>query len=398
MSAEDMKRHYEIRFINTRLAGCEYIIREERTSFVVADRATLAAIQQQSEDPATIYVLDDNITTSFDIVYGSAMLLPLLEMNNDHLRASETINFHQVIDVDGVSFILRPEGSEWQESVEQPQPEQPEEITAAASVAPQPLAAKGAGLKKTIIPLLLLLLAGLAGYYLLQKQDRGQNSQLSLMLAGKPHQFKTFVGGDAAVYVLAPEPMSSVWAWQSLIKNNIANQFTVLSARAEEDKITREINTRWPEVKFHGVRFDDPSRPEIILSLERTKMLNQKELNHIAKKLISLFQWANDFMFSYISDKSVADNAGQELLSIVPDFNTRNNADSVTFSIARELSDSELNALKIFISEFRSRWQGGYVQFDIKLEDNRIKGKSWRYGADSYIKTTADQWYFPPRT
>ncbi|MCU5773753.1 PrgH/EprH family type III secretion apparatus protein [Erwiniaceae bacterium BAC15a-03b] len=397
MSTEDMKRHYEIRFINTRLAGCEYIIREERTSFVVADRSTLAAIQQQSQDPATIYVLDDNITTSFDIIYGSAMLLPRLEINNDHPRTSETINFHQVIEVDGVSFMLRPEGSEWQESAEEPQPEPPEEITASVSGVAPPQVASASGFKKIIISALLLLLTALAGYYLLQKQNWRQNSALALIPGGKPHQYKTFTGGDAAVYVLAPEPMSSVWALQSLIKNNIANQFTVLSARAEEDKITREINARWPQVKFHGVRFDDPSRPEIILSLERTEMLNQEELDHIAKKLISLFQWANDFIFSYISDKSIADNAGQALLSIVPDFDTRKNKDSVTFSITRELNDSELNALKIFIREFRSKWQGGYVQFDIKLEDNRLKGKSWRYGADGYIKTSADQWVFSPQ-
>lgn len=393
MSTEDMERHYVVRFINTRLAGCEYVIREERASFVVADRSALASAQLQSHDPATIYVLDDNITTCFDIVYNAAMPLPLLVINHDGQTDSRTINFHQTVEADGVSFVLRPEGSEWQEaSAETPAAPGEEAIPMPAAARAEP---RSRGWTVKMLSLLLLLAAGVTGYYLLGQQDQRQLNQLALTLGGKPQAFQTFVGRDASVYVLAREPISNAWAWQSLIKNNIANQYTVLSARSAEENIAREITARWPQVKFHGVRFDVPGRPEIILSLERAKMINQQQLDQVSAKLLSLFSWASGFSFSYLSDGSIADNAEQGLVSIVPHFDRRNNNDSVTFSVNSTLNDSELNALKAFVTDFRSKWKGNYIQFDIRLEDNRLKGKSWRYGTDSYIKITADQWHFP---
>lgn len=386
MDADDMKRHYVIRFINTRLVGCEYVIRDNRTTYIVADRHTIATAQNKGSDPATIYVLDDSINTRFDILYDTGMSLPLLLVS----ETEKAINFQQIINVDGVKFALRPEDSEWQALVT----EGSQQNEGEGSVIPAPAVKHNTtGVRATLVVLLILALA--AGIFALYQRDDSEVASLNQALGGKPHEFKTFIGRDSQLYIYAQEAQSSRWAWQSLIRNNIDKQATILSAKAVEENISREIASRWPQVKFHALRFDDPSRPEIILSQERSKMVDPAQLEAISAELVSLFSWAHKFSFGYISDNIIARSAEQSLSGVVPAFNKRDNGDSVTFSVRAELNDGELNAIKQVVDDFRTKWRGGYVQFDIQLETNRLKGKSYLYGNDGYVKITSEQWYFP---
>jgi len=393
MGADEVKRHYVIRFMNTLLVGCEYVIREERTTYIVADRHTLESVQQHTDDPATIYVLDDRINTRFDILFSEAMLLPQLVTEKGSEGATRSVSFHQLINVEDVQFVLRPEHSEWQQPLDEVS--RSEEVSGSVTSAPVKVQSGPHKAWRTRILLLLLVMMGLSGLYLLYGRDDNEIHSVTLALGGKPQEFTGFVGGDGRMYVFARTAQSSNRARQSLIKNPDGRDVTVLNAKAEEEKISREIMARWPQVSFHGVRFDDPAKPEIILSQERAKMLQSDQLDNISAKLTLLFGWVKVFSFSYISDSNIANAAEQGILSITPYFNKRHNADSVTFSIAGKINDSELNAIKAFVTDFRKQWSGGYIQFDIKLEDDRLKGKSYRYGADGYVKATAEQWLFP---
>lgn len=391
MNAVDRERRYTICFINTRLAGCEYVIREESASFIVADRDALALFQQQSSDPTVTYILDDSINTRFDIIWHSSAPLPLLMSYQDGGIAERTISFHQTIDVDGVCFTLRPQQEEYEPVMDVCQ-------ASAAEATPQAVT-KAVTMRRPgrriVGPLLLvcLLLAG-TGYFLMTRQETQQLNSVSQLLGGRPYEFTTFIGRDSAVYVFARDANSSAWAWQSLIKNNAGQQITVLSTREEEDKIARELGSRWPQLKFHAVRFDDPAKPEIILSQERTRAMTQQELEQVSAKMVTLFPWSSRFIFSTLSDRRLAETAEQGLTGIIAVYDKRSSADNVTFSISGTLNDSELNALKKYVSEFRKKWRGDYIQFDIALKDNRLQGNSRLYGNNGYIKISPEQWYF----
>lgn len=392
MNAVDIERHYAICFINTRLAGCEYVIREEIASFIVADRDALALFQQQSCDPTATYILDDSINTRFEIVWHSSAPLPLLMSYCDGGITERTIPFHQTIDVDGVCFTLRPQREEYQQDVDVCQASP---VEAAPEPVVQPLTARRRRRPIGVPVLLTLLLLAGAGYYLSTRQETQQINSVTQLLGGRPYQFTTFVGHDSAVYVLARDASSSAWAWQSLIKNDAGQQITVLSTREEEDKIARELGSRWPQLKFHAVRFDDPAKPEIILSQERTGAMTQQELEQVSAKMVSLFPWSSRFIFSTLSDYRLAETAEQGLKGIVAVYDKRSSSDNVTFSISGKLNDSELNALKKYVSEFRRKWRGDYIQFDIALKDNLLQGNSRLYGNNGYIKISPEQWYFP---
>jgi len=394
MYNDDVRHHYVIRFMNTLLMGCEYVISEERTTYIVADRHTLESEQQHNDDPATIYVLDDRINTRFVILFTAAMSQPQLITENESQATTSSLNFHQLINVDDVHFVLRPEHSEWQQPVDEVSSTQEVSSNRACVSAKAP---RKPWRKMLLLPLMLISLIGLSGFFLLNQREEDEINSVNLALGGRSQEYNSFVGGDGRVYVFARTTKSSNRALQSLIKNNIGSDVTVLSAKKEQEKIFREIMARWPEVKFHDVRFDDLTQPEIILSQERAKLMTKSQLESISTELSLIFSWAHTFRFSYLSDRSMADNAEQGILSITPYFNKRNNTDSITFSVVGNLNDSELNAVKNFIKDFRSQWNSGYIQFDIKLEEDRLKGKSYRYGVGGYVKIAAEQWYFPDK-
>lgn len=393
MYNDDVRHHYVIRFMNTLLMGCEYVISEERTTYIVADRHTLESEQQHNDDPATIYVLDDRINTRFVILFTAAMSQPQLITENESQATTSSLNFHQLINVDDVHFVLRPEHSEWQQPVDEVSSTQEVSSNRACVSAKAPRKPW----RKMLLPLMLISLIGLSGFFLLNQREEDEINSVNLALGGRSQEYNSFVGGDGRLYVFARTTKSSNRALQSLIKNNIGSDVTVLSAKKEQEKIFREIMARWPEVKFHDVRFDDLTQPEIILSQERAKLMTKSQLESISTELSLIFSWAHTFRFSYLSDRSMADNAEQGILSITPYFNKRNNTDSITFSVVGNLNDSELNAVKNFINDFRSQWNSGYIQFDIKLEEDRLKGKSYRYGVGGYVKIAAEQWYFPDK-
>ncbi|WP_306461289.1 PrgH/EprH family type III secretion apparatus protein, partial [Pseudomonas fluorescens] len=44
---------------------------------------------------------------------------------------------------------------------------------------------------------------------------------------------------------------------------------------------------------------------------------------------------------------------------------------------------------------FNQQWGERYVHFAIELKDDWLKGKSFQYGPQGYVKMTPSSWYFP---
>jgi len=70
-------------------------------------------------------------------------------------------------------------------------------------------------------------------------------------------------------------------------------------------------------------------------------------------------------------------------------------ANSITFTVQGALADTELQAVRDYVSGFYRQWGDRYVHFEIELHDDWLKGKSFQYGPQGYIKMTPSSWYFP---
>lgn len=391
---ESKKSRYVIHFINTGLAGCEYVIYEDKTTFVVTSKSEIACFQQQECNPAVIYILDDNICTHFDILfYTDLSPLPELITGEGNKKNSSAINFHQIIHTNGVYFALRPEASEWQTKLELEQmesvaltPEQGDISTVSTEKR-----APGKGVLIALIMMMLLAASGL--FYFTVNRDTQQITALLDQLGEKKQLLTVFKGNDSDLYIFARESIMAAWVRQWLKKNSYDN-FSVLLESNEEERMVNEIRKQWPELQIHGVRFDSPVKPVVLLSLERASYFDKAQLNQLAVKLGLVFPWAENVNFSYLSDKTIANFAEQRLLSVSSDFSKRENSDTVIFTIRGKVNDSELTAFKSVINDFKSRWKGSYVQFVIKLDENKLKVKSRLSGSHGYTKVSDDQWDF----
>lgn len=59
------------------------------------------------------------------------------------------------------------------------------------------------------------------------------------------------------------------------------------------------------------------------------------------------------------------------------------------------LDDVEILRARQFVDSYYRTWGGRYVQFAIELKDDWLKGRSFQYGAEGYIKMSLCHWYFP---
>lgn len=50
------------------------------------------------------------------------------------------------------------------------------------------------------------------------------------------------------------------------------------------------------------------------------------------------------------------------------------------------MDDGEILRTRQFINEYTQKWGSNYVQFAIELKDDWLKGRSFLYGSDGYIK------------
>ena len=76
-------------------------------------------------------------------------------------------------------------------------------------------------------------------------------------------------------------------------------------------------------------------------------------------------------------------------------FRRHNHPDSVTFVIEGSLDDGELQRARQFVDGYYRQWGSRYVQFATELKDDWLKGKSFKYGNQGYVKMETGHWYFP---
>ena len=95
-----------------------------------------------------------------------------------------------------------------------------------------------------------------------------------------------------------------------------------------------------------------------------------------------------------LTDTAVARDAQRGLDRLGISYKRIDKAASVTFEVQSILDDSELQKLRSYVDAFYQRWGNRYVHFAVDLKEDWLKGKSFGYGTDSYVKLTNSHWYF----
>ena len=380
---------YVIRFLNTHLAGCEYLITEPVTHYVVNSHENIRRRQELMVSPDYVFVTDDTLIASFEIHSEGTEKCPLLL----ELAESEPVKleWQTIQSCNGVCFALKSGPDiEWtQEIIEYSDKNNSVDTAAPDKKKDAIISLRLIGICAGLLAIIVVAVTGIKFY-----SEHQRRNELSELLGWEPSAFQIGKGKDIW-YVFAESTSRQDWAKRALARSGLSRNVTVINKRDEATRIAEILRAMRPDVKFHLIRLDNPFTPEIVLSTERGGLKNEGYYSTLRAVLTAHMPYAENLSFSHLSDKIVADQAEQEIRKSAAIYSLQQNKDSVTFIARGALDDNELNQLKASIQTFNENWQGNYIRFAIELENDWLKGKSYQYGADGYVKMNTRHWYFP---
>ncbi|WP_217591375.1 PrgH/EprH family type III secretion inner membrane ring protein [Burkholderia sp. GbtcB21] len=388
MAAEDTTLSIEnrivIRLLNSALRGCEFLLPSGRTLFLVGSSAELAAPDQLPELPAdTLHVPLEEGGVNFELLIDETDLVILRELS-DSASEERPAAFNQPLRVGALALALRREHLPWSpEVLGYPG----SELTAA----PIP-ARRHPWVAIALASLALILLAG-GGYWLLNSPQR-QASELNALLGRDSQRFQVLPGRDDVFYVAAANERDSAWARQVIARGDYNRPAQVINPPRENERVASWLADHYPNLAYYRLQLDNMRRPQLWVSHQRAAMSDGAR-QQLARSLTAIMPYAERVDIIGLDDATAAHQAEAGLKRQALPYTRSDHADGVTFVIQGALDDGELLRARRFVDDYYRQWGGRYVQFAIELKDDWLRGRSFRYGDQGYVKMSPGHWYFP---
>ncbi|EBE5240429.1 PrgH/EprH family type III secretion apparatus protein [Salmonella enterica] len=219
-------------------------------------------------------------------------------------------------------------------------------------------------------------------------------AELDSLLGQEKERFQVLPGRDKMLYVAAQNERDTLWARQVLARGDYDKNARVINENEENKRISIWLDTYYPQLAYYRIHFDEPRKPVFWLSRQRNTM-SKKELEMLSQKLRALMPYADSVNITLMDDVTAAGQAEAGLKQQALPYSRRNHKGGVTFVIQGALDDVEILRARQFVDSYYRTWGGRYVQFAIELKDDWLKGRSFQYGAEGYIKMSPGHWYFP---
>lgn len=379
-----------VRLLNGVMQGCEFTLTTGTTLFIVADaqsirQQTLEEVDQDS----TIFIPMEMGGINFNItVGGQASGQPQVVLNEIQDQGANALflTSNQIVNVGSLKLAMRYQDDCWSDGVlEQPSAVKKVDISKIIEHKPRLWIVGG------LVFVAILLGVLVYGYFTSQQR---QMSEISLLLGKQQTGYSYILGQDHTTYIFAGNNADKNWAQQALIRTPPSSKVKVLDVLSEEARLRRWLEENWPAVKFQRVRLTQPKQPQLTLSSERG-ILTPQQQQALTKAVKQYLPYAERIIFSTISDRLVMDEAEQGLKKIAVPYSKINHQGSVTFVIQGTIDDNQLERVKYFVKSFEKGWGSHYIQFSIDLKNDWLKGKSFKYGNQGYVKVSPYHWYFP---
>ncbi len=215
---------------------------------------------------------------------------------------------------------------------------------------------------------------------------------VSQMIQGAAHPCLVRMTADHQVYVLTATEADADWVRQALTRAGKLEGVTVASRSDEVRRIGHLLDER--NLAWFALRMDDPLHPVLLISKDRA-----------AVDAASLLQWKSwlKVRMPYAESVAVEVHGDEELMSIARSGLTRlaipfdevRHEGSLTFVTRGDLDDVTLAHLQRFSDQFYQQWGARFVHFSVELHEDWLKGKSYQYGSNGYVKMSPQNWYFP---
>ncbi|AXE31876.1 type III secretion system protein PrgH [Chromobacterium phragmitis] len=377
-----------VRLLNSPLRGCEFTLQPGKTLFLVGPEAALIADGLPPVLPAdTLFV---------PLAEGGVNFEVLLEDGASRLRIlGEPVvecdaPFNQALTIGALRLAMRPQHLPWQPEVLSGFDIQPAEPPAPSAERPMARARYGAFGFAALLAIALLS----AGMHWLWNSPQRQMAELSALLGDNGKRFQVMTGRDGVYYIAAADARDGVWARQSLLRGDFSEPVQVLEPVSEGARVSRWLADSRPELAFYRLLLDDPRQPQLWVSMQRSP-LSDAEKQKLASQLGELMPYSDKVSIVPVDDELAAKQAEEGLSRQALPFTRNDQRDSVTFVIAGALDDGELQRARQFVDGYYRQWGARYVQFAVELKDDLLKGHSFQYGRQGYVKLSNGHWFFP---
>jgi type III secretion system PrgH/EprH family protein len=378
-----------LKILNGPLQGCEFQLSRPRTLFVVGSEAVFCVPERLAAVPEdAIYVPFEGEGCNFEVLLNDEVapdyMLRLFSGEETHDRTCELQTLQEVA---GLRIAVKSDRDDWAHELDMAYPSRIESP------------AKNSWFDR-VHRSQIWLLAGLAlvlvlGAILLSSVflRANQVSTVEALIAGSSSAMTVLYGRDQTVYVFADSERDANWGRQVLVRNGYSAT-QVLTLAQERIRLEAVLADLEPQLAYHYFDFSNPAKLRLLISNQRN-LLTPDLRSRVEAEMLTAAPYALEFLLETSDDNVFERKAEQGLKRLGINYNLQRNTDSVNFSVVGSLDDGELHALTDYILTFQQQWGGRYVNFTIELKDDWLKGKSFQYGPQSYIKMTPSSWYFP---
>lgn len=376
-----------LRVLSGPLQGCEFTLTRRRTLFVVGPEATFCSIEQPLTVPDdAIYIPLESDGCNFEILLEdngrSGCVVRVLGEEDAVERA---LPFQSLECVGGVQVAVRPLDEDWRDELllrSLPAPVVSDDVPRSRGSWLR-LAAAGGGV-------VMLVAVVMVAWYASRPNPV---SSVETLIAGGNSDMTVVYGRDRAVYVFADTERDANWGRQVLMRNGYAAT-QVLTTYDERGRLESVLANLAPQLAYRHLDLSDPAVPRLLISQQRS-LLPAELQRRLEAGLSAAAPYIREVQVVRLDDEKFSRLAEEGLRRLALPFTRSKHADSVTFTVEGNLQDAELQALNRYVAEFNQQWGGRYVHFAIELKDDWLKGKSFQYGPQGYIKMTPSSWYFP---
>ncbi|WP_071761351.1 PrgH/EprH family type III secretion inner membrane ring protein [Burkholderia ubonensis] len=385
-STLSIENRIAIRLLNSPLRGCEFLLPPGRTLFLVGASSELTAPDQLPELPNdTLYIPLEEGGVNFELLIDETDLerVTLRELS-DGVSEERPTAFNLPLRVGALAMALRPEHLPWS----------PEVLGYADSESTvNPISARRhPRIAIALASLALILLTG-GGYWLLNSPQR-QASELNALLGRDSQRFQVLPGRDDVFYIAAANERDSVWARQVIARGDYNRPAQVINPARENQRVASWLADNYPNLAYYRLQFDNMRRPQLWVSHQRAAMSDSAR-QRLAHGLTAIMPYAERVDIVGLDDATAANQAEAGLKRQALPYTRSDHADGVTFVIQGALDDGELLRARRFVDAYYRQWGGRYVQFAVELKDDWLRGRSFRYGDQGYVKMSLGHWYFP---
>lgn len=376
-----------LRLLNGMLNGCEFALKTERVLVVVSgstDSELLSATEGLPADTIFLPFSENGVNFEIECFIDHEHRVLIRELYGDNTLETR-VYLNTVIEVSGTRFALKRAGEEWSA-----------EVLNAKNMTAKAKKNIFRSFKKSFVRVYVIVASMLLSFmfigWMMYTSDSNYIRRLSTILDNKDLTFAE--GRDKFIYILAEDHKRGIWVNQVIERGDYAtHRIKVVNPEHEAERIYKWLADNHPKIHYFKIQLNRKRIPKLLLSKERAT-LSPAEVDRVKSELLHIMPYTKAIDIIFISDNSLIDEADQGLNSLGLSFTKLKNANYYSYNIAGELTDNEISRLKNFITAFYQQWGKEFVVFNLGLEKDPFRNKSYSYGESTYVKTNDVQWSF----